>query len=437
MQPRRWLLFGLIGIIPLGCQHLQGDPPVLAHSTPLGEVVLEEVTDPHWQFEWEGLPERMPESANLPVPQMCYRALTEQDCQCLAVQEAAIANLLDAENDAQPSQQRQPHPRFEDLPRQRVIRVLQETRQLAAMEARNQAAATALARYFDLAQAEATLELLLASRKILDEAVTEAAKGRELQLELYQQLRRDRLDLEKRYINTLLAIEQLNAELQQHLGVDLPKDERFWPVHDWSVPPVAEDIPGLTKFALAHRPELRLLRTLLTELDPETLPVIRQYLQGISGLLGSAVPAQARRPIIVAIPLLNHRGKFEAAARRQQLREYLQERERTIAAEVRLSAASLQAQAQLVALAREQSRQRESQLEQARQQLASGLVSTLELSRQVLAWQESRGAVMQAVVGWNKSRIQLKLAQGVFVTECLGDLPGCETIHMVTAETVR
>lgn len=426
----RWMTLGLGLLAPmLGCCHTRTDAPhhetiVLAPELPIVEAIEVEPDPNH-------LPSFHLDRPDAPPPQYIYRGLSETDCQCLAVWASSMGNLLDNENRAQNPPDRscwQRHVRGQTS-EERLYEFEQQVRALTAEEARNLDAALALTLYFELARAEASLRILRHTREQVEITREEAQKAEDQGVELPETanvntLNTQLIEIERRLVEGELGVRLLNAELQRRLGLVLTEQEHLWPMRDWHIPLTPLDVNEATAVALAQRAELRLLRYLIQELDEDTLGSVITVLESASGgLIGSlsATPEVVTWVGIVLRRLRDH--SVEVRARRAQLREWLEERERLVAEEVRRAVDSLQARAKLVAIARERVEHRQELRIAAEEKYKEGFSSFFEVSAAVLSWHEARADLFEAITNWEEARVQLKRAQGAFVPEC-GRQPG-------------
>ena len=113
-------------------------------------------------------------------------------------------------------------------------------RQLAALEARNQAAAGALERFFQTADAEARVNLARDAGPILDDLFDKAAGAKKANLRYPLEpddVSRQRAALAAQVDQAEAAIDALNIDLRRRLALPYAADERLWPVSDFAVDP--------------------------------------------------------------------------------------------------------------------------------------------------------------------------------------------------------
>ena len=173
---------------------------------------------------------------------------------------------------------------------------------------------------------------------------------------------------------------------------------------------------------LEKRPELLLLRELLCKLDSQTLPVVREFLHGISGLMGATGgPTKHVVATLAALKALLSGGDGEKESRRAQLGQLLAERELAVADEVRRNISDLNAKARLVALSRERTKSAREHRDDAEQKAAKAGGSFLEVLTADLDWYKARNQLTVDVMAWHSARVKVREAQGLFVWECCGE----------------
>jgi hypothetical protein len=359
-----------------------------------------------------------------------YRQLTEPVCQCLAAKHTGPANALDDEG-------RVPtgpagtgcfgrggrEPKCESP----ADKLKQTVRFHAALELRNRAAADALDRFFQLANAEAGTDLLRQSFPVLDDLLAKAKAARAANVRFPL----DVADLERQRSQAVSQLEQaeagialLNIDLKRRLGLP-PGGEDLWPGGEFGIDATPADAESSVNAALADRPELRGLRAVYANLSADTLPVAREALRAGSPLLGAAPPAPVR--LGLARFVLKHRGPSaeeiaEVEVRRKQLAELIADRERAVADETRAAVVSLNAQTRRVQLARDRLDAWAARRAEAVKKREANQPGAELLEAQVtLDWLKAKSEALGEVTAWHQARVRLKAAQGWLAWECLGD----------------
>jgi hypothetical protein len=349
-----------------------------------------------------------------------YRALTPEQAAHLAVNSSNLAGLYQLE--AQTAPNREHHPSPAPCTQQTILKFV-------SLEARNRSAGAALETYFNLARAEASEDLIgrgldaaqVAIRKTEDILKEKLRPG--VELDVWQ---RQNYKLQSEQVQTRNQVEQLNAQLYVLLGISgAPNSCHIWPQIDTSEPAEVTDVEGAVAVALGQRPELRLLRCLINDLDAETLSAVRPLLQTVSPLLGNRPPLN--HPCLLILRMLMPNGPVrerEVAVRRQQLVQLLHDRERVAANEVRQAAHDLNAHRRLAALARRQVKSWKDKLDDLEDREAKGMATFAEITSARLEWLKARGDVIGELVAVRAADVKLKQAQSYWGREgCTTDPP--------------
>jgi hypothetical protein len=360
-------------------------------------------------------------------PQPHYRLLREADAECGAARFASLANMLDKER-AQMAAAHPPPSGCKALFRGKGDRGWALRRTIlyyGALDDRNRSAGQALQLYFKAAELETQISLLTSSRDDLAGAIKKSEelskKGFHLPVDPGS-VRRQLLDTEADLTRAQAGLLDVNGRLKGLIGAsDFTADEWLWPAIEVPVAFEGVDVEAAVCLALAKRPELLLLREMSGDLDNQTLPVVREYLHGVSGLMGAAGgPTKHFVATLALLKALLASGSGEKHSRQAQISQLLAERERAVADEVRRSVADLHAKARLVALSRERVVSAEKAHADAghKAELAGG--SFLEQLTADLDWYKARNQLTVDVMAWHAARAKVREAQGVFVWECCG-----------------
>ena len=365
-------------------------------------------------------------------PPHAYRALTPQQCQCLAAQHAPLADSLDRQRQKLQQEANDSHLCQHKSEKQRAF---QESILLySALEIRDQAAGTTLDWYYELAGVEARADLLNTS---LDRARDTLARMERLKkqgirlpapLDEYQ---RQIVQLQLQQAQNQLRIEEINSRLRQAMAFDPGHHWRFWP--DPSVPLSTETVPNVEEavhLGLAERPQLLLLRAMIADLDRDTLGAARSLLQSINPLLGMSDPPAHCKLLTVVGKILHIQPGQDAEVERvrAQLTDYLHERERKVEADIREAAYEVHARRKLVILARQVVARWEERIKDLEKQHAQGLPVFADLTSAYMESYKSRGEVIKEFLGWKIAAVKVKQAQGILPAECGYTSGGpCET----------
>jgi hypothetical protein len=407
---RVWGLI-LAGGLASGCHggRLVAPPP----SPPVGSIAVElpAVTPSPIEPALAALPTIDPDTVDhgslFIAATASFRGLTEVQCRELAANNATVANLLNAENDRPTVVQIHKNDCSSS-----ATEVLREARVYAAQDARNRAAADALDRYFQLADAEARSALLVEGLRAFDQFREELVKLRAagLPAPADDDLARQRMQLLANAEQAEAGIKLLNLDLKTRLGLPTKGNDRLWPVGDFGVPAGATDTEAAVQFALENRPDLLMLRTLYHGLSLETLPAARDLLRGVNGLLGApgGSPTRLLRLLAAAQGRSTPEDQAEVETRRQQLFELIAEREKLAATEVRAAAVSLDVAERRVALAAARVQSWKAKLDD----LQAKDARPAELLPTEVEWYKARGELVAEVMNWHRARVQFTRVVG-------------------------
>jgi hypothetical protein len=364
-----------------------------------------------------------PEPPGEPVSPVVYRSLAPQLCQCLAAKHAPLADGLDYQR--QQIEQKQNNACCLSGHKSEKQRAFQESMLLySALEIRDQAAGLALEWYYQLAGAEAKVDLLNESlehgRKTLEGVQRLKNLGIPLPIPI-EEYQRQVVELQLQQAQTQLSIEQLNSKLRLAMGYESTHTWRFLP--DPGVPLGAETVPDVeaaVQLGLAQRPQLLLLRSMIANLDRDTLGSVRSFLQTISPLLAMSSPGPSCKLVALLGKILHIQPSQadEVERVRAQLRDYLHERERTVEAEIREAVYEVRARREAIILAREASASWQKRIRDLKTRQSEKMPVFADLAK---AYQDSfkaRGEVVKEFLGWKIAVVKLKQAQGILPAEC-------------------
>ena len=338
-----------------------------------------------------------------------YRKLTAHECRYLAIKNAPFADDLDAhpEND---SGHPLLHPR---KPSREEADVGRKVRGYLADDFRNTAASEALDQYFQLAQSEGQYDLLVKSHVELRARLGDAedAERRGLADRAGVDLLRVQvLDLDAKLAELEAGIGALNAGLRARLGLEAADPLPLWPDDPLRVRPDDVDIPEAVRSGLYYRPDLNLLRTLLSDDGKAADDLAQSLLKQVSPLLASL-----RSNPIIGVLLPNKRMHREATQR--QIQSMLTAKERQAEAEIRASALSLRGyRLSTVAKSAEVQRQK-TKLEEVEKRAAAGQPVTAELTKAKVDLWKSQGELLKAAIDWHLTDVKLRKAMGLLVRE--------------------
>jgi len=212
---------------------------------------------------------------------------------------------------------------------------------------------------------------------------------------------------------------EVNGRLKGLIGLTDCDAELLWPAIEVPVTFEGVDPGAAVKLAMARRPELLLLREMSGNLDKETLPVVREYLHAVSGLMGaSGGPTKCLVSTLVALKALMGGGDGERESRQSQIAALLAEREKAVADEVRRAVADLHVKARLVALSRQRVLSADEHRRDAEQKAEKAGGTFLEVTTARLDWFKARNQLTVDVMAWHTARAKVRETQGVLVWEC-------------------
>ncbi len=179
---------------------------------------------------------------------------------------------------------------------------------------------------------------------------------------------------------------------------------------------------------LANRAQLRLLRTIILEVDPASLAVAVQLVATIHPLLGIMAPKGSQVALAtMAIAAKVHCEEPEAVSQfREQARAILAERERAIEAEIRDAVLGIIYHVHMVSVARDQYRLRAEELNRLLAKAGRGLTPSLELSNARLDLFAAESQWIDEVTELKVQQVRLEQAQGLLLTPAPTVVPSAE-----------
>jgi hypothetical protein len=295
-----------------------------------------------------------------------------------------------------------------------------------AAEARNRDAGEALRRLFQLAQAEAELTIadgsLAEVRAALARAEEEVRRGLPAQ-DARNSLRRQEIDLRALRVDALAAIERLNLALKAQLKLGFPADNwRIRPAVDWVSSPVPPDSATAVAIGLATRPQLLLLRSLVSGLDESTRAVAEGALSALAPLIGVASPSlhPLAEKLLVVGAQLAHEEPAAVTSLRIQAHELLAGREQAVALDVREALVAAQAGATRVAIARTRYLERKHELARVDEQVRHGMATAFDATAVRLELLKARSQWVDDVIERDVQLVKLEQAQGVLAGAASG-----------------
>jgi hypothetical protein len=362
-------------------------------------------------------------------PQVFYRALTLQECQCLATKAYGASGIVDQEKQA--VSQQASGKGLQGCGQAKVLQLKEDILKASSRELRNTAAGMAETLFFRLLEAEALADLERDGLRVLSEAL-DRMKGLKDQgikaKDDYEALLRQQVEMQEELVRLEINIDSLNTELVRMLGLDM----RCCSCRDRLRPVVGRlrlcdkpvDCEAAVTEGLARRAELFLLQRLIDDLDLTTLAVVRKALQSVNPMVGlgerhSPCPALYR---IVQTLLCNPAGKQELQARRQQLEQHRASRVEAISLSISQIVESLNRRACLVALTQESVHLHSTRVRDLETKAARGLISNVEVAKAQLELLKAKVEVVKEAAAWERTLVELHVNQGV-LDECCEEGP--------------
>lgn len=422
-----------LGLALAGCSHRAGQTCCDSDELPGPQLALPAVDRGKLDLEAR-IPDRLLYHGDLgrpPAQPGPYRGLSVHECQCAAAAASALANMLDTKAQTV-IEQAKSRGRLRQRAR-RLAEVQQQILHFSALEARNDAAASALEDYFRLEEAEAQHDLLRENFAVLDSAVAQteslSKQGFRPPVEL-ELLRRQQLDAQSQGEKLQLQTDRLNTDLRRRLGLSPdPVDWRIWPAGDFQVNEEPADVEAAVAVGLSHRPAAQLVRLLIQEVDGDTLPAVQQFLGMTNALLGPSGPPPLCPKLALLMAALHEAcgNNPDVESVRRQLRQSLADVEREIASEIRQAALTAQAQRRLAVLARERVRSWQKKVREMADRKAGGTASYAEIASAQLEHLKARNTLASEVIAWRLAMVKLEQAQGLLAAQCGYGADGCHT----------
>jgi hypothetical protein len=294
-----------------------------------------------------------------------------------------------------------------------------------ALEDRNRAGAEALGKYYLLGAAEGGLDLVRKSLATADSVLAKVRnlKARGLEVPLDEaKFYGEQLELQAQSVRLNLSIERFNSELRVALDF-CPSDAewRFWPadafqIGDEPISPAAAVATGL-----ANRPELILLGLLENELSSDNQAAAEQLLRAINGALAmtKSPPLCPKLHMLLSKLCAPCDDTRELRIRQAQLHEYHAYREREVVEQIGQAVRTIQAQMEIVVLARHLAKSWEAKFREAQDKEKKGVGSFAETSDAEGEWLKARRKIVEETAHLQEARVLLHQAQGILPAECI------------------
>lgn len=349
-----------------------------------------------------------------------YRALSPEQCQCLAIKASSEGNSLASERRAL-SATASPHGLSDD--ERLKIQVLWASE----LEARNHSAADALTAYYHIAEAEANGPLLARSLQELDEALANVDRLRRHGMQLPfddGELKRQKLALVDKQLKLTSDLDRLNAELVRLLGLTtMEVRPRIWPTADLAVVVAPTDIDQAVAIGVSTRPELRLLLTMRRSLKAKNVAITRDVVGGAGALIGSQGKFTGPVSLLGVREFLGQRraNRRELPTRQRQLAEYYDQRRREVTAQVQQAVLEVGSRLERVAVEKETVLAWRAQIDELAEKSRIDEATFLDITRARLHRLEAESDEIEQVIAWKIAQVKVKEAQGMLVAECQGN----------------
>lgn len=356
-----------------------------------------------------------------------YRALSAQQCQCLAVKASSEGNSLASERRAL-SSTASPHGYSEDE------RLKLQVLWASELEARNRSAAQALTVYFHIAQAEADRPILARSLDELDDALANVARLREHGMQITfddGELKRQRLAVLDKQLKLTGQLDQLNAQLLQLTGLSTTEVRpRVWPTDDFTVVVAPTDMDLAVAVGTATRPELRLLASLQSSLRAKNVGITRDVVGGASGLIDFQNKFTGMVSLLGVRAFLGKRraNRLELPTRKRQLADYYDQRRREVTSEIQQAVLEVESTLRRIAVEKQAVTAWRSELDELGKKSQIEEATFLDISRARLKRLEAESDEIEQIMAWKIALVKVKEAQGMLMTECQGNR--CQFLDM-------
>ncbi|HEY2909754.1 MAG TPA: TolC family protein [Gemmataceae bacterium] len=340
-----------------------------------------------------------------------YRKLPTAECRTLAIENAPFAKDLDEHSENQAPN----HPLFHPLkPKPKEAELGRRARGYLADDFRNKAAGDALDDFYQLAQSEGQFDLLAKSLGELRARLADAEEALKRGLadrSNVDALRVQVLDMEAKIAQLEAGIGALNASVRARLNLQANDPMPLWPDDPLRVRPEDVDVDQAVKTGLYYRPDLNLLRTLLSDNGRAADDLTSSLLKQVSPLL-----AHLRSNPIIGVLLPRSRSE-ERESTRRQMESMLRDRERQAEAEIRAESLTLRGDRLACEAKAAEVRRQQTTLQDVEKRAAAGQPVTAELTKAKLDLWKAKGELLKAAIDWHRADVKLRKAMGLLVRE--------------------
>jgi len=190
-------------------------------------------------------------------------------------------------------------------------------------------------------------------------------------------------------------------------GFLLPADQ----VH---VSPDPLDADFAVQVGLSKRADLNLLRQLIGQTDPGSVPAVRRVMVGLTPLLGAVMPPHELPPLL---PYVSGVAKAEACHVRNVLQKVLKDREREATKEIRTAIAEWDSARDLVAMGRKTFDLSQTQVKDLEKRVKLGQGVEIEAKRAKLELLKQEAALIGEIIKWKLADVRAREVLGLLCGE--------------------
>lgn len=330
---------------------------------------------------------------------------------CAAARHSSLATLLDARRGASCSPQRGVRARAAKQAHARRVVLA-----LAAEEARNADAGLALELYWSLAEAEHSLAVIRPAVTAVDRGMADLAtladRGVELPLDAAT-LEQRRLALDDAAVAAAAARDGLSVAVARLTRMPPGPRATIHPSAGFPEVDDPDDVERLVAIGLERRPQLRMLRAMLTHLDEDTVDTGTMVLSLVHPGLGVDAAGSAASRVVPA-----RRRAADTATVARQLRQLLLEREAAVAAEIRRAERLAAGAADRVVIAERQVEIAGRAAGDARARQAVAEADAFKVLAADLELAAANRTLIERLAAWQRARVDIREAQGLLAAEC-------------------
>jgi hypothetical protein len=290
---------------------------------------------------------------------------------------------------------------------------------LRATGLRNEAAASALEAFYELAGLEVQKKYLQLgieeSRQTLDRIDKLQSKGIELPGEIDHGTVVSQLaELEDQKLQLDFLRIQLNGQLQKRMGCSLDEWTFYWPQLDWQPEMTPVDVEAELAEGLATRSDLRGIGLVIRKLEKQTLPVARGVLNFAEATIGTVEPQDGMIHWLRCFRC----NEAELPVRCRQLAIFYTNTEQAATAEIKSAAYQIGLQQQRVVAGQALVETLQKRLQTLQKTRDTNNISIFDISHTRGQVYESQSKQIEKVVQLRIAQVSLRRVQGQLAVEC-------------------